>query len=161
MIDGMRMCTVCRTDKSEEEFNRNRAKSSGFNSACKACAKVQQAKWYQTHKTEHRKNTKVASDKFRKVNREKILAYLLEHPCVDCGEKDPVVLEFDHQHNKRDVVSRMTTNNGWERVAAEIAKCQVRCANCHRRKTSKDFDWYKSRVGSLPAEFTTKNRFTT
>jgi hypothetical protein len=28
-------------------------------------------------------------------------------------------------------------------VKNEIEKCDVRCANCHRRKTAKDFNWYK------------------
>lgn len=67
-----------------------------------------------------------------------ILEYLLDHPCLDCGEADPIVLEFDH----RDPATKTFAigafhirRSGMVAVKAEIEKCDVRCANCHRRKT--------------------------
>lgn len=67
--------------------------------------------------------------------------YLAEHPCVDCGEADLVVLEFDHRDratksfNVADGLRRVVSV---ARMLAEIAKCDVRCANCHRRKTHRE-----------------------
>jgi hypothetical protein len=69
---------------------------------------------------------------------------LIEHPCVDCGENDPVVLDFDHKSDKVASISYLLgTVAGWERVEKEIEKCEVRCANCHRRKTARDRKWNK------------------
>lgn len=76
----------------------------------------------------------------KEASRNAVRAYILDHlrlnPCVDCGEPDPVVLEFDHRGDKDfaigDAVRRALS---LKRVVAEIAKCDVRCANCHRRKT--------------------------
>jgi hypothetical protein len=63
--------------------------------------------------------------------------------CVDCGETDPIVLEFDHEPgNKVDIISRMVQQRAWNATLAEIAKCSVRCANCHRRKTAERAGWY-------------------
>jgi hypothetical protein len=64
--------------------------------------------------------------------------YLLGHPCIDCGESDPVVLDFDHVVGvKRANVSMLVyRGHNLETVASEIAKCVVRCANCHRRRTA-------------------------
>ena len=61
---------------------------------------------------------------------------LAESSCVDCGETDLVVLEFDHVGAKRASVLTLA-HGGWSRnaIAAEIAKCEIRCCNCHRRKT--------------------------
>lgn len=69
---------------------------------------------------------------------------LLAHPCVDCGETDPVVLEFDHRSDKSDNIGSMLRHGtSTETMEREIAKCDVRCANCHRRKTAKQFGWWK------------------
>ena len=66
-------------------------------------------------------------------------AYLREvlagSACRDCGERDAVVLEFDHRGEKRGNVSTMATWASLATLRAEIAKCDVRCANCHRRRT--------------------------
>jgi hypothetical protein len=68
-----------------------------------------------------------------------ITNHLAENHCVDCGESDPVVLEFDHQRDKDFAISKAVPMRiGKKRLAAEIAKCVVRCANCHRRKTYRE-----------------------
>lgn len=95
-----------------------------------------QARWYANHKDEHIK--KVTARKLQQVVRSQklIIDYLLSHPCVDCGETDIVVLQFDHVRGvKRKDLSRLLSFS--ERtVQNEIAKCDVRCANCHQRKTA-------------------------
>lgn len=63
--------------------------------------------------------------------------YLFDHPCVDCGETDPVVLEFDHIDTKSFDIAYGIRNNSWESVLREMDKCEVVCANCHRRRTSR------------------------
>jgi len=82
---------------------------------------------------------------FIKRNRQKVLAYLKSHPCVDCGESDPIVLEFDHvRGKKRDIISKLCGRYCWEELEKEISKCDVRCANCHKRRTAKKQKWFKS-----------------
>ena len=63
------------------------------------------------------------------------MAYFRDHPCVDCGETDPIVLEFDHLRDKKFGISTGIRNRNWADVLDEIAKCEVVCANCHRRRT--------------------------
>jgi hypothetical protein len=70
--------------------------------------------------------------------RAKVFEFLFKNPCVDCGEKDPIVLEFDHRNtkNKFKIIGKMLSGHySWESVHSEIKKCEIRCANCHRRKT--------------------------
>lgn len=72
---------------------------------------------------------------YNKIVTEYILDYFKTHPCADCGESDPIVLEFDHVKDKVKEVSKLRRANSLDRVKLEIDKCEVRCANCHRRKT--------------------------
>ncbi|GAA3647205.1 hypothetical protein GCM10022202_03230 [Microbacterium marinilacus] len=57
---------------------------------------------------------------------------------MDCGEADIVVLEFDHLPGKEKLfdIARGVggSTRSWKAIEAEIAKCEVVCANCHRRR---------------------------
>ena len=71
--------------------------------------------------------------------------YLRDHPCVDCGEDDIVVLEFDHLRDKVSAIATMiSSREPWWRIEAEIAKCEVCCANCHRRRTARRAGSYRT-----------------
>lgn len=76
-------------------------------------------------------------------NAQFVLEYLMTHPCVDCGESAPVVLEFDHvKGNKVSSISAMVSaGRAIAVIQAEISKCEVRCANCHRAKTVTQLGW--------------------
>lgn len=73
-----------------------------------------------------------------------VIKYLLEHPCVDCGEKDIVVLDFDHISEKKPTINYMLARAfSIKKIDEEIKKCEVRCANCHQRKTALQLGFYK------------------
>jgi hypothetical protein len=73
----------------------------------------------------------------RRRNAAYVLSILAVTPCVDCGEADPVVLDFDHIGEKTRNVSRLVSiEAGLDRLRREIDECEVRCANCHRRQTA-------------------------
>lgn len=69
--------------------------------------------------------------------------------CVDCGITDERVLHFDHVDplDKADAVTKLLRNKGLmaEAVQAELAKCLLRCANCHTIKTLTEGDQYTGR----------------
>jgi hypothetical protein len=89
-------------------------------------------------------NVRLKTERRRRYGH-RLWEYLLEHPCVDCGEPDPVVLDFDHVGGVKtaNVSYLLNSAAGWERVESEMKKCEVRCANCHRRKTAREQNWYK------------------
>ena len=55
--------------------------------------------------------------------------------CIQCGEQDPSCLDFHHRNGKQDKEGHIgrIRKFGWVRLRAEIAKCDVLCANCHRK----------------------------
>lgn len=83
----------------------------------------------------------------RRIRRLWLWYYLEQHPCVDCGETDPTVLVFDHvdpAEKYKDVGIMIHNGCSLKKVKAEIAKCEVRCANCHSRRTAKQFGYYEN-----------------
>ncbi len=48
-----------------------------------------------------------------------------------------MVLEFDHLRDKAFAIGASLPYRNWEAILAEIAKCDVVCANCHRRRTAR------------------------
>lgn len=129
-----KICFKCTFPKDTKEFNKG--KNGQLHSYCRSCQKTYDRDLYRL-KVERRDSTKARNKSRRIICREFLQRFLAAHPCVDCGEPDPVVLDFDHVRGKK--VNHVSTL-AFRAVAistleAEIAKCEIRCANCHRRKT--------------------------
>ena len=142
----MKRCSRCKQEKDESQFQKNRVAKDGLQDQCKACRKATDRQIYLKRSDEQKARYRQANLQTIARNRRLLYEYLLEHPCVDCGEADPVVLELDHVFGtKRDSISNfIRSGRGWEAIYKEIEKCEVRCANCHRRATARrDGTWQK------------------
>ena len=138
--EDKKICGTCSTIKLLTEFNKNSCKSDGLQTICIACSRAKSKAHYNANK----KASRARNKKRIEENKRFILDYLSQNQCVDCGEKDIVVLDFDHLSDKRWNISEMTTSGfAIASIQKEISKCEVRCANCHRRKTAKEFGWYR------------------
>lgn len=140
-------CKVCKENKEVSEFNKNASKKDSLQVHCRACSHKRFKHYYYKNKEKHLKVIYARKARVIDETRLFVYEYLKTHPCVVCGEKDPVVLDFDHLSNKRYNLSSMANmGHSIKTIELEIAKCQVLCANCHRRKTAKDFAYFKFRM---------------
>jgi hypothetical protein len=95
------------------------------------------AKHYAENKEKCKDRAKESSKKSIARNKKHVNSFLLDNPCVDCGEPDPELLEFDHVRGEKDKAVSYGVFSGWsiKRLQEEMDKCEVRCANCHRKVT--------------------------
>jgi hypothetical protein len=135
----MKRCPRCQQDKESAAFGMNRARRDGLQVHCRDCKRVVQQAWYAKHHDAHYANVKQRRQAVADQVVTRLIAYFQTHPCVDCGESDPVVLDFDHVRGAKryEISSRIGAGYSWEGLLREIEKCEVRCANCHRRKTAR------------------------
>lgn len=127
----MKVCSTCKTEKSLDDFSNKKSAKDGKNSSCKECTRATVRRHYENNKEYYLdKNERVKND-----NRERVWKFLKENPCMDCGEQDPLLLEFDHLSDKTNNVSTMVCSTTWPIIQKEIDKCEVVCANCHRKRT--------------------------
>lgn len=133
----MKQCTKCQQFKLVTEFNvRNQRSGQKYYAHCKECRHA----WYMQHadlNPKIREKMRAYNRQRKKEWRKNINEYLSDHPCVDCGETDIAVLEFDHVSGEKERHISFTTRWVWERVLKEIEKCEVRCANCHMKRHSR------------------------
>lgn len=96
---------------------------------------------------------KTSQDRQRDVKRDWVCNYLMSHSCVDCGENDILVLEFDHRGDlpkTKDVSVMINSTYSLKTLMSEVDKCDVRCANCHKRKTIERYgETYRTRFITL------------
>lgn len=93
----------------------------------------------------NKKDLYEAQKRHRIKVRKSLLEFLIKKECIDCGEKDPIVLDFDHinpQSKFKSISQMLSGHYSWKSVLVEIEKCEVRCANCHRRKTYKQINGF-------------------
>ena len=141
-------CPKCRITKSVGEFAiRVRGNKVSPSSYCRGCQREYSRSHYGSHRVAHNRRRRVHQAQCLVRNRQLMNEYLASKACIDCGNDNPIVLEFDHvRGSKRFDVSTMARGGfSWRRVLEEIAKCEIRCANCHRIRTAFQRGW-KGRV---------------
>jgi len=131
MTPKNKQCRKCKEVKlTKLHYYKSKTSCDGYESTCKACRKKKDK--------ERRNKTK-----------EYILDYAMAQGCIDCGEINPLLLEFDHVSGLGDKefdIAKMS-HYSIDRVKEEIEKCVVRCVCCHRLKTAIDFNWYEGIEG--------------
>ena len=144
------LCSACGEDKPAAAFSFADAARRSLNSYCRPCHAAYRHAHYLANKADYVRRAIAQLNAHRVQNRRGVLAYLSTHPCVDCGIVDRRVLEFDHRDPSQKLahVGKLIMGKRWARVLAEIEKCDVRCVNCHRRKTARDFGWLKAKASS-------------
>lgn len=133
----MRRCGRCGEEKPLGEFAWRRKDRGQRDNYCRPCRSAYKHEHYSRNKQRY---VDTAARRTRRILAERtayLIAFLRENPCTDCGEADPIVLEFDHLREKRFGIASGIRERPWKEVLAEIEKCEVVCANCHRRRTSR------------------------
>lgn len=138
------LCSKCVQEKDLEDFSFRNRKTKRRHSFCKDCHAQYRKQHYLEHKEKYIKKALRWNRKQRQVLREYLFNVLSRSKCVDCGEKDIVVLDFDHLKDKQFNISLMFRSRySVEAIEKEIQKCVIRCANCHRKKTAREMNSWK------------------
>jgi hypothetical protein len=144
-----RRCSQCGELKPDQEFAGRGSPAGKRDTYCRPCRSAYGKKHYAANRTRYIE----LEAKRKRARAEKRMAYLLDyfktHPCVDCGEADPLVLEFDHIRDKSFDIAAALPDRNWESILKEIEKCDVVCANCHRRRTARRAGYLRATLVAL------------
>jgi hypothetical protein len=133
----LRKCGRCGQQKPLDEFAWRRRERGQRHNYCRPCHSEYHREHYLANRRRYiamakKRATEVAEERIRWL-----LEFFRANPCVDCGKSDPLVLEFDHMYGVKSFnISKGIRDRSWEALLEEIAKCEVVCANCHRRRTA-------------------------
>jgi hypothetical protein len=102
---------------------------------CRQCQQELRRDGYTDDRDRVLAQNKAWTEKAKETAQEYVYQYLLEHPCVDCGETNVLTLTFDHQRDKKSDLSIMIARGrSLETIKAEISRCEVVCFNCHMKR---------------------------
>jgi superfamily II helicase len=138
----MKMCSRCKIEKELSSFSARKRSKDGKQPVCRECVKTTNKEYYRVtpQLNEQRRAWKTKENLLVRAH---LYQHVLNNPCVDCGETDPIVLEFDHVRGQKEFNIGSAVRNGktLAQVIDEISKCDVRCANCHKRVTYQKAGW--------------------
>ena len=140
-----KVCRRCKRSLMTSDFNW-KLKGVRRASYCKTCSRKYIKSHYNMNRQYYLTKARARNEHIRQKAQKYIGEYLSTHPCVDCGESDILVLEFDHRirsGKEEHIASIIRKTGSLEKLIQEISKCDVRCANCHRRKTAKENDSWR------------------
>ncbi len=135
--EDLRTCARCGTTSPVSAFATGGKRSGGRDTYCRPCRSAYGKEHYAANRQRYIDQSAARKAALREERTAYLLRYFETHPCVDCGERDPVVLEFDHLGDKEFSIGAELVRRSWDAVLTEIAKCEVVCANRHRRRTAR------------------------
>lgn len=139
LVNNSKTCYKCDTTKVLTDFHRRSKAKDGRQGMCKRCNSNWVRGRYAKNKASHYLSVRKSRDRRRIYLQDLSIGIRAKSGCVDCGFSDPRALQFDHidRANKYMAVCQLIANGVSEqRILDEIAKCEVRCANCHAVKTA-------------------------
>lgn len=135
--DGTRRCDRCGELKAVSDFgSRNKNGARRQDNYCRTCRAQYQREHYEKHKELYIERSAQRTKRLVARRAKYMIELFRSRPCVDCGETDPLVLEFDHLADKEFNVGAGMRERSWQALVDEIAKCDIVCANCHRVRTA-------------------------
>jgi hypothetical protein len=129
-------CSRCGQRKGAEEFAWRNIARGRRDTYCRSCRAEYKQEHYAKNRSRYIANAAARNAREHERRTQFLLDFLVTHPCVDCGEADPIVLEFDHLNDKLFNISAGIRDRAWAAVLEEMAKCEVVCANFHRRRSA-------------------------
>jgi len=132
----MKRCLRCGEEKALEEFPPRIDRGEGaVKPYCRACYTIYHREYYYRDKAGHKKRMRR-----RDVFLRSLVRAAKDKPCSDCGRRYAFyVMQFDHREGEQKCFSIGRRCNhrtvSKARLLAEIAKCDVVCANCHSERT--------------------------
>ncbi len=130
----MKRCGTCRKSKPLSDFNRKASRADGLQEVCRDCNRVSSRAYYAKNRERHVRVIVERTAERRREAKAFLADDLRAHPCVDCGNDDLRVLDFDHRPGtgkRKEVMAMVKEGFSLPRLSEEIAKCDVRCRNCH------------------------------
>lgn len=128
-----RFCNHCKRTLSIESFQ-FKDKANGIRrTKCAEC----QNEYSRSHYINNKEYYLNRNRQQKKRNRQTVREYKENSPCTDCKGNFPYyVMEFDHREPELKSFNIGKTDWGNMRpINAELEKCDLVCANCHKKRT--------------------------
>lgn len=125
----MKVCKHCKLELESSCFSPDKRNKDGLQTKCKSCYKPDKSIFYHKNKT-----VCLEKQKQRKRGRKLKAIEYKGNKCYDCQTTyHESVYEFHHlDPNTKDYNPAALKSASWERFKAELDKCVMLCANCHR-----------------------------
>jgi hypothetical protein len=136
--DETKRCPKCDADVPLSQFNRRA--NGRWSPYCKPCMSAYCKAHYAKNAQSHNARRIEADRSYQTRNLACVRAELSARPCIDCGESDPAVLEFESVDSHRSqVVHLIGRGAGLDTLKREMTRCVIRCGSCSRRRAARQF----------------------
>lgn len=142
-------CKRCDQTLPVDSFTPSKARYDGLQNYCRECMKKYRIEHYRANKEQYQNRNNKTYARLRDM-----VLDLKAGPCVDCGVRypgEPWLLEFDHLDASLKVnsISYFVANGSQKRLEGELAKCDLVCVVCHRRRTAQRGGWLDNRLAGV------------